>query len=58
MLVTDGAAAGSFADIHRLNGTGVQTPSAWLMFQTIRVPSATVPARRSRTRSLGSTRRC
>jgi dienelactone hydrolase len=42
-LVTDGAAAGSFADIHRLNGTGVETPSAWLMFQTIRVLSGDRP---------------
>jgi uncharacterized protein len=42
-LVTDGAAAGSFEDGQRLNGTGVGTPSAWLMFQTIRVLSGDRP---------------
>jgi uncharacterized protein len=42
-LVTDGAAAGSFEDGQRLNGTSVETPAAWLMFQTIRVLSGDGP---------------
>jgi dienelactone hydrolase len=34
-LVTDGAAAGSFEDGHRLRGTGPETPVSFLMFATI-----------------------
>ena len=42
-LVTDGAAAASFEDGRRLTGTGVQSPSGWLMFQTVRVLSGDSP---------------
>jgi uncharacterized protein len=42
-LVADGAAAGSFEDGQRLNGTSIETPSSWLMFQTIRVLSGDRP---------------
>jgi uncharacterized protein len=36
-LVTDGAAAGSFEDGQRLNGTGPESVPAWVSFATIRV---------------------
>ena len=36
-LVADGAAAGSFEDGQRLNGTGLATAPSWLMFATIGV---------------------
>jgi dienelactone hydrolase len=42
-LVTDGAAAGSFEDGHRLNGTVVETPMAWTMFKAIQVLSGDAP---------------
>jgi hypothetical protein len=42
-LVTDGAAAGSFEDGQRLNGTGLETAPMWLMFQTVRVFSGDRP---------------
>jgi uncharacterized protein len=42
-LVTDGAAAGSFADGQDLNGTSLETPISWVMFSTIRVLSGDAP---------------
>jgi uncharacterized protein len=42
-VVTDGAAAGSFADVHRLRGNAVDSLPMWLTFQTIRVLSGDAP---------------
>jgi fermentation-respiration switch protein FrsA (DUF1100 family) len=42
-LVADGAAAASFADGQRLNGTSSATPVSWVMFSTIRVLSGDAP---------------
>jgi uncharacterized protein len=42
-LVTDGAAAGSFADGQRLRGTELGTVPSWLMFGTIQVLSGDAP---------------
>jgi hypothetical protein len=42
-LVTDGAAAGSFEDGQRLNGTGLESVPAWLSFATIRVLTGDPP---------------
>jgi predicted acyl esterase len=42
-VITDGAAAGSFEDVHRVYGTNLDTPSAWLMFTALRVVSADPP---------------
>jgi alpha-beta hydrolase superfamily lysophospholipase len=42
-LVTDGAAAGSFADWQRLQGTTVMTPFFWTEFAAIRVLSGNAP---------------
>jgi hypothetical protein len=44
-LVTDGAAAGSFADWQRLRGTELGTAPGWLMFSTIRLLSGDPPSR-------------
>jgi poly(3-hydroxybutyrate) depolymerase len=44
-LVTDGAAAGSFADWQRLRGTELGTALGWMMFSTIRVLSGDPPSR-------------
>jgi esterase/lipase len=44
-LVTDGAAAGSFEDWHRLRGTELGTVPGWMMFTTIRVLSGDPPSR-------------
>ena len=44
-LVTDGAAAGSFADWDRLRGTEIGTVPGWVMFSTIRVLSGDPPSR-------------
>jgi hypothetical protein len=44
-LVTDGAAASSFADGQRLSGTGMQSAVSWVMFSTIRVISGDPPTR-------------
>jgi esterase/lipase len=42
-LVSDGAAAASFADGQNLNGTGIHSVPSWLMFSTIRVLSGDPP---------------
>jgi uncharacterized protein len=42
-LVTDGAAAGSFEDGQRLNGSSVETPTAWTMFKAMEVLSGDAP---------------
>jgi uncharacterized protein len=42
-LVTDGAAAGSFEDGHRLNGFHAATPSLWVMFKAMAVLSGDGP---------------
>jgi uncharacterized protein len=42
-LVTDGAAAGSFADGQRLRGTGLASVPSWVMFSTIRLLSGDSP---------------
>jgi alpha-beta hydrolase superfamily lysophospholipase len=42
-LVTDGAAAASFADAQRLRGSSVETAPGWLMFATLRVTSGDRP---------------
>ena len=42
-LVTDGAAAGSFEDWHRLRGTDLGLAPGWVMFSTIRVLSGDAP---------------
>jgi fermentation-respiration switch protein FrsA (DUF1100 family) len=42
-LVTDGAAALSFEDWHRLRGIDVAEPSGWVMFNAIRVLSGNSP---------------
>jgi uncharacterized protein len=42
-LVTDGAAALSFEDWHRLRGVTVAAPSGWVMFSAIRVLSGDSP---------------
>jgi dienelactone hydrolase len=42
-LVTDGAAAGSFADWQRLQGTTAMTPFFWTEFAAIRVLSGNAP---------------
>jgi hypothetical protein len=44
-LVTDGAAAGSFADWQRMRGTELGTAPGWVMFSTIRVLSGDAPTR-------------
>jgi dienelactone hydrolase len=44
-LVTDGAAAGSFADWQRLRGTELGTVPGWVMFSTIRLLSGDAPSR-------------
>ena len=44
-LVTDGAAATSFADSQRLNGTTIQSATPWVMFSTIRVLTGDTPTR-------------
>jgi poly(3-hydroxybutyrate) depolymerase len=44
-VVTDGAAAGSFADWQGLRGTDLGTAPGWLMFSTIRVLSGDAPTR-------------
>ena len=44
-VVTDGAAAGSFADWQRLRGTELGTVPGWMMFTTIRVLSGDPPSR-------------
>jgi hypothetical protein len=41
--VTDGAAAGSFEDWHRLRGTEIGLPVGWVMFTTMRVLSGDPP---------------
>ena len=43
--MTDGAAAGSFADGHRLRGTELGTVPSWVMFSTIRLLSGDPPSR-------------
>jgi pimeloyl-ACP methyl ester carboxylesterase len=42
-VVTDGAAAGSFEDWHRLRGTEIGLPPGWLMFKTIEVATGSSP---------------
>jgi len=42
-LVTDGAAAASFEDWHRLRGTEIGAVPGWVMFTTIRVLSGDPP---------------
>jgi dienelactone hydrolase len=42
-VVTDGAAAGSFADWHRLQGTGAMTPFFWSQFAALRVLTGDAP---------------
>ena len=42
-MVTDGAAAGSFEDWHRLRGTEIGLPPGWLMFKTIEVATSSSP---------------
>jgi hypothetical protein len=42
-LVSDGAAAGSFEDWHRLRGTEIGLPVGWVMFTTMRVLSGDPP---------------
>jgi alpha-beta hydrolase superfamily lysophospholipase len=42
-VVTDGAAAGSFADWQRLRGTELGTVPGWMMFSTIRLLSGDAP---------------
>ncbi len=42
-VVTDGAAAGSFEDWHRLRGTEIGLPPGWLMFKTIEVTTSSSP---------------
>jgi hypothetical protein len=44
-LVTDGAAASSFADGQRLRGTGLGLAQPWVMFSTIRVLTGDAPTR-------------
>jgi alpha-beta hydrolase superfamily lysophospholipase len=44
-VVTDGAAAGSFEDWHRLRGTELGAAPGWVMFTTIRVLSGDPPSR-------------
>ena len=44
-LVTDGAAAGSFEDWHRLRGDDLGVAPGWMMFTTIRVLSGDPPTR-------------
>jgi hypothetical protein len=44
-LVTDGAAASSFADGQRLRGSGVSLAQPWVMFSTIRVLTGDTPTR-------------
>ena len=44
-LVTDGAAAGSFEDWHRLRGDELGAAPGWVMFSTIRVLSGDPPSR-------------
>jgi hypothetical protein len=44
-LVTDGAAAGSFEDWHRLRGDDLGVVPGWMMFSTIRVLSGDPPTR-------------
>jgi pimeloyl-ACP methyl ester carboxylesterase len=45
-LVTDGAAAGSFADVQRAFGTDAGTPVAWLHFAALRVLTGDAPGTR------------
>jgi hypothetical protein len=42
-VVSDGAAAGSFEDGQRLNGTTIETPVSWVMFATSQVTSGDSP---------------
>jgi esterase/lipase len=42
-LVTDGAAAGSYEDWHRLRGTEIGAAPGWVMFETIKVLSGDPP---------------
>jgi uncharacterized protein len=42
-VVSDGAAAGSFEDWHRLRGTEIGLPVGWVMFTTMRVLSGDPP---------------
>ena len=42
-LVTDGAAAGSFADWHHLRGIELGAAPGWVMFSTLRVVSGDAP---------------
>jgi uncharacterized protein len=42
-VVTDGAAAGSFEDWHRLRGTELGIAPGWMMFKTIKVLSGDPP---------------
>jgi predicted acyl esterase len=42
-LVTDGLAAGSFEDWHRVRGTEIGTVPGWVMFKTIEVLSGSAP---------------
>ena len=44
-VVTDGAAAGSFADWESLRGTELGTAPGWVMFSTIRLLSGDPPSR-------------
>ena len=44
-LVTDGAAAGSFEDWHRLRGDDIGVAPGWVMFTTVRVLSGDAPTR-------------
>ncbi len=44
-VVTDGAAAGSFADWHRLQGTTAMTPFFWSQFAALRVFTGDAPGR-------------
>ena len=44
-VVTDGAAAGSFADWHRLQGTNAMTPFFWSQFAALRVFTGDAPGR-------------
>jgi len=44
-VVTDGAAAGSFADWHRLQGTNTMTPFFWSQFAALRVFTGDAPGR-------------
>ena len=44
-VVTDGAAAGSFADWHHLQGTNAMTPFFWSQFAALRVFTGDAPGR-------------